>query len=218
MRQTYAMRPLPCALTEEEIHLKGAELARAALQEAEAEVALERLKTGHKDAVSASKKGLADIRGHRQKLASEISSRSQERDVRCIWRHDLDAGYSYLIREDTGQAVERMRMEQKDRQLAIGERLDSATPEQVAAWEAQLGKPKPAADLADEQAEAELADKAQAAEERGEEHAGDELELASGADLGEDFGADETEGEPDDDPRPTAAPIPAAKKARKGKK
>lgn len=141
-RREVEMRALACDLTEEEIHLKGAELARTAIQEAAAEGALEGMKADHKEAVKASKVGLADIRGHRQRLAGEIASRSQERDVRCRWHADLDGGFTYLVREDTGRAILREKMLDEERQLAIGEKLASASSSQLALWEAQLGEVK----------------------------------------------------------------------------
>lgn len=137
-RREVEMRALPCDLSEEEIHLKGAELARTAIQEAAAEGTLETMKADHKEAVKAQKVGLADIRGHRQRLAGEISSRSQERDVRCRWHHDLDGGYTYLVREDTGRAILREKMVDEERQLAIGEKLAAASSDQLQLWEAQL--------------------------------------------------------------------------------
>lgn len=141
-RREVEMRALPCDLSEEEIHLKGAELARTAIQEAAAEGNLETMKADHKEAIKAAKVGLADIRGHRQRLAGEIASRSQERDVRCRWHHDLDGGYTYLVREDTGRAILREKMLDEERQLAIGEKLAAANSDQLKLWEAQLGEVK----------------------------------------------------------------------------
>lgn len=132
------MRALPCRLTEDEIELKSAELARVTMEERDHQDAIaafvERTKTEKKRM----DERLAEKRGSRLRLAKEITTRTMDKDVACDWRFDLDSGQAILVRRDTGTAVVRRKMTDDERQMKIGETFEAATAAQLAAWELEL--------------------------------------------------------------------------------
>lgn len=132
------MRVLKCYLTTEEIDAKSAELARVVMEEKNAEevleAAIERAKGEKKELEGAVKELLTT--GNR--LAAEITSRCTSRDVPCDWHFDLEGGRAILVRRDTGEAIKSREMTDEERQLKIGEALESATAEQIRMWETQL--------------------------------------------------------------------------------
>lgn len=132
------MRVLSCELTAEEIDAKSAEIARTIMDEKELTEQLERMVLRHKAEKADLDKLVREKTVSADSLALAITTRKVERDVACDWHFNLDAGSAILVRRDTGSAIQRRYMTDHERQLTIGEALESATAEQWAMWEAQL--------------------------------------------------------------------------------
>lgn len=132
------MRALKCYLTTEEIDAKSAELARVVMDEKNAEEMLEAAVERHKSEKKELEGVVKELLTTGNRLAAEITSRCTTRDVPCDWHFDLEGGRAILVRRDTGEAVKSREMTDEERQLKIGEALESATAEQIRMWETQL--------------------------------------------------------------------------------
>lgn len=134
-------RRLRCPLTDAEVASRAALLASESVERAKMERHLEEFQDSHKDAVKARKDLIKEKVGEVMALADQVATRSEMRHTDCEWRADLDGGWEFLIRFDTGQAVERRKLSDERRQLVIGERLEEATADQLKLWESQIGAP-----------------------------------------------------------------------------
>lgn len=116
------MRPRPdedhellCELTEEELRLKGDQLA-------EAEAALTRAEEDKAAAMKAFGKRIEDARAACKRLAEEVLSRTERRPVVCRWRGETnDAGLEVWVlrREDSGRVLQTQPVTAADRQLEL---------------------------------------------------------------------------------------------------
>lgn len=137
-RKTVEMRALPVDLSPEELEAQGRALARIVEDEREAINTLE----GHVYHAKVTKKqlerALAEVVGRRNDVARQVTTGKTTRDVACDWHTDLDGGIRYLVRRDTGAAIEKVTLTDKEKQLHIGEQLMEADASQLALWAKQL--------------------------------------------------------------------------------
>jgi len=142
------MRQLMVELTDEELDAKGRDLARVTLDTKATEAALDQAASEYADEKKALNKNLVELAGRRNELASAIATRKASRDTPCDWYFDFDSATKYLVRRDSGDCVERRKLEEKEKQQAIGERLAEASAAQLDLWEQQLAG-QPDVDLID---------------------------------------------------------------------
>jgi hypothetical protein len=103
---------LPCKLTEEELLAKGEELSRA-IEEANGEKGLQQ------EAKSAMKSRLEGMENRIQSLAGIVRTRSEERLVEIITRHDDERKMVETVRVDTGEVVATRLMTPEERNLKL---------------------------------------------------------------------------------------------------
>lgn len=144
-------RKLKCPLTDSEVASRAALQATEALEHAKLEGELETWWSSAREAKKAREKKITEKAGEVLALARQVASRSEERHVECLWHADLDGGYEYLTRNDTGQAIERRKLSEERRQLVIGEKLQEANTNQLKLWEEQLRNNAPEIEAGDEQ-------------------------------------------------------------------
>lgn len=137
-RKTVEMRALPVDLTPEELEAQGRALARIVEDEKACESAIDAHAEGAKVAAKQLKKALAEVVGRKKDVSRQITTGKTTRDVACDWHTDLDGGIRYLVRRDTGAAIEKVTLTDKEKQLHIGEQLMEADAAQLALWAKQL--------------------------------------------------------------------------------
>jgi hypothetical protein len=140
-RRTVETRTLWVSLTDEEVDARARQFATAHHDLRAAEADLVKWKEDMKAAAKARESEVERQKGEVDLLAETVRLRRVRTQVECDWQYRLgegDGGVKYLIRRDTGEAVERRPLTVEERQLVIGERLDEASPEQIDLWEAQI--------------------------------------------------------------------------------
>jgi hypothetical protein len=142
------MRALPVALDDSEVEASALELARVSMAETGAELALATHKAETKQTTDQLKKAVEAVRGHRQALAVKVTSRTEDRDVECVWHFDFDKQYKYLVRTDTNEAVQRMRLDENEKQLKLHDSRREADDAQLALWAEQIDALPPIVDEA----------------------------------------------------------------------
>ncbi|MBC7172128.1 MAG: hypothetical protein H5U40_06875 [Polyangiaceae bacterium] len=114
------LEELPCKLDNVEVRLKGEELARVERKYGEVE---EEKKTVTKEFGDK----LKSLRGTMDKLAKEIDSRTEYRNVEVVDREDLLNQMVVTVRTDTGETVRSRAMnlsERQTRMFGAGSRLE----------------------------------------------------------------------------------------------
>lgn len=137
-RKTVEMRALPVDLSPEELEAQGRALARIVEDEKACENAIELQADRTKVDAKQLKKALAEVVGRKKDVSRQITTGKTTRDVACDWHTDLDGGIRYLVRRDTGAAIEKVTLTDKEKQLHIGEQLMEADASQLALWAKQL--------------------------------------------------------------------------------
>lgn len=93
------VRELPIALTDDEVRVRGKELAKVESEYRLAEDAKKADAAHHKDV-------LTEIEERRGKLAEAINSGKELRRTECAWRRNDDRKTMELLRLDTSEIVE----------------------------------------------------------------------------------------------------------------
>lgn len=137
-RKTMEMRVLKVDLGDDELEARGRELAVVVQDQAGQEAALEKALERHKAEKKELEALLKETSGRLKELSRSIVTRTVTRDVPCDWRFDLDRKVKFLVRRDTGEAVERKALTDQECQLLIGEQLEAVQQKQLDAWAAQL--------------------------------------------------------------------------------
>ena len=113
---------------------KALELAQAVEAVKEAEEAISDAKADW----TATKKALeADLTASKDLcngLAEIVESGREFQAIDCDWLYRLDLGLAFLVRQDTGELIERRELAEAERQLVMGEVLQEPTEEQMAEW------------------------------------------------------------------------------------
>lgn len=135
MRLQGETRELTVALTEAELVQAGADLCDAVQDADSYEADMEEQKADWRATLKALKEELA----HRRKIASEaaevVRTGRTKRDVNCTWKHALEAGWRFLVRDDTGERVASVKLKDDERQMVIGEPpYAEPTPDELAEW------------------------------------------------------------------------------------
>ncbi len=135
-------RSLWVTLSDEQVEARSRQLARAHLDVLEGERGLQEFLAGMKETAKARAKVLDAKRGEVDALAEAVDNRRERTSVECDWRYSFAGdGAKYLIRRDTGEAVERASIGQKERQVLLDD-PDGAPAKPTAAelkrWDADL--------------------------------------------------------------------------------
>lgn len=116
-------RPLSVTLTLEELTAKSMTLAEQHRSLREAKNRLAALK----DQEKAVKGGIDWLEGEMEALAAVIEAGEEDRAVPCTWYGRDDLGVKVLLRDDTGQEVDRRPLELLDTRAGAAE-LEDAEP------------------------------------------------------------------------------------------
>ena len=128
-------RELLCELTGEELEAKGRELAAAVEEEQELRLEFAEWWAGQLSVKKARKEAITQQEGVCGNLASLLQKGQERRGVPCTWLYALAAGYSFLVRDDTGELVTHRRLRDEERQTSLLEEpYREPTPEQLAEW------------------------------------------------------------------------------------
>lgn len=135
-------RSLWVLLSDEQVEARSRQLARAHLDVLEGERDLQAYLAQAKEVAKARSKILDGKRGEVDALAEAVDNRRERTSVECDWRYSFAGeGAKYLLRRDTGEAVERAPIGQKERQVLLDD-PDGAPEKPTAAelkrWEADL--------------------------------------------------------------------------------
>jgi len=103
------------------------------------DAALQEGADGWKDAKKAHEAGIAATRRKMALLAEEMEDRAEMRPVDCEWFAAPALGWKFLVRADTGSAIEQRPLTDDERQVKIGdEGMREASTEDAARWAAEL--------------------------------------------------------------------------------
>lgn len=107
-------RSLWVLLSDEQVEARSRQLARAHLDVLEGERSLQEFLSGMKETAKARGKVLDAKRGEVDALAEAVDNRRERTSVECDWRYNFAGeGAKYLLRRDTGEAVERATIGQR---------------------------------------------------------------------------------------------------------
>lgn len=128
-KRRFHVEVLPCELTDEEIRMKGIELARSIQTE-----------TNLKDDLALEKervKKLVKEEEHRQReLTRNVNTRSENREVRCYEERDVGTKKARVIRSDTGALVYERALTEQELQMPIN--LEARRGKKAAGGDAEL--------------------------------------------------------------------------------
>lgn len=102
-------KELECALNDDELRLRGAEMATAELD-------IDKLKLKR----SGLNGEIADLRAKCAKLAEAIDSKVEIRMVACVWIEELQQNAKRLVRQDTGETIDTRSLEVAELQTTLG--------------------------------------------------------------------------------------------------
>lgn len=105
---------LPVDLTSEQIAQRGQLLAAC-------QVDIEKLKADKKDSAAEFKRKIEDLEAQAKKLSHAITAGTEEREVECDERLNLDEKIVEIVRRDTGEVVRKRRVEDEDLQPVLPE-------------------------------------------------------------------------------------------------
>lgn len=123
-------RDLPCKLTGEELRNYSDTLAAKTAERSELEDAKKQAASNYKARIDA-------IEADNNLLARKIQTRSENRQVECMWGFDWEEGIAYLRRTDTWELADRRKITDFDRQQFF-----------VLPQEEEVGQPDPADGMA----------------------------------------------------------------------
>jgi hypothetical protein len=106
------LRNLRCELTNEEVRLKGEQLAAALINAEKIQETAESAKQHYKAQIQA-EQGTAKI------LQRQVAERAEYKEVRCHWEYHYSAGSKSLVRDDTGEIVETVAIGDNETQTEI---------------------------------------------------------------------------------------------------
>lgn len=101
-------KELECALNDDELRLRGAEMATAELD-------IDKLKLKR----SGLNGEIADLRAKCAKLAEAIDSKVEIRMVACVWIEELQQNAKRLVRQDTGETIDTRSLEVAELQTTL---------------------------------------------------------------------------------------------------
>lgn len=129
MQEEYILRNLPVKLTQEEVKERGA-------QHADALISYEKVEEEKRASAADYASQLKTLRANMKRFAEAVKTHEESRAVKCLWQPNFIKKKMELIRQDTGEVVERRDMAESERQeslLDIGlklanEELEKPTP------------------------------------------------------------------------------------------
>lgn len=110
-------KELECALNDDELRARGAEMATAELD-------IDKLKLKR----SGLNGEIADLRAKCAKLAEAIDSGVETRMVACVWIEELSQNAKRLVRQDTGETIDTRSLEVAELQTTLDDMMASGEP------------------------------------------------------------------------------------------
>lgn len=112
MQDEFIHRSLPVKLTQEEVKERGA-------QHADALIAYEKVEEEKKAAAADYASQLKTLRSNMKRFAEAVKTHEESRAVKCLWQPNFPKKKMELVRQDTGEVVERRDMAESERQESL---------------------------------------------------------------------------------------------------